>query len=215
MLTPFTPEQQAAQLRKPHGEGAEAIAAYMRELNRELYTHVVNHLLPAKNLSLLELGFGEGIVPEMLDQRNKTLHYTGIDFSDEMVKMATAKHIPGARFVRGDISHMPFSDQTFDVVFGINVLYFWETPEKELSEILRVLKTGGLLMLGYRPKTFMQAIPFTQFGFTLYETTALETLLAKNGFEEISTETTEEPDRIISGKLKPMQHAVTLAKKPA
>jgi ubiquinone/menaquinone biosynthesis C-methylase UbiE len=110
---------------------------------------------------------------------------------------------------------MPFSDQTFDVVFGINVLYFWETPEKELSEILRVLKTGGLLMLGYRPKTFMQAIPFTQFGFTLYETTALESLLAKNGFEEISTETTEEPDRIISGKLKPMQHAVTLAKKPA
>jgi predicted TPR repeat methyltransferase len=179
-MHPFTPEQQAAQLRKPHGEGAEAIAAYMRELNRELYTHVVNHLLPAKNLSLLELGFGEGIVPEMLDQHNATLHYTGIDFSDEMVKMATAKHIPGARFVRGDIGHMPFSDQTFDVVFGINVLYFWETPEKELSE-----------------------------------TTSLETLLAKNGFEEISTETTDEPDRIISGKLKPMQHAVTLAKKPA
>jgi ubiquinone/menaquinone biosynthesis C-methylase UbiE len=215
MLTPFTPEQQAAQLRKPHGEGADAIAAYMRDLNRDLYSHVVKLLVPAAKASILELGFGEGIVPELLIQQNTTLHYTGIDFSEEMVKMATAKHIPGANFLLGEVAAMPFADQTVDIVFGINVVYFWETPEKELSEILRVLKPGGLLMLGYRPKTYMQAIPFTQFGFTLYETTGLESLLAKNGFEKISTETTEEPDRIISGKLKPMQHAVTLAKKPA
>jgi ubiquinone/menaquinone biosynthesis C-methylase UbiE len=186
----------------------------MRELNRELYAHVVKLLDPAAKASILELGFGEGVVPEMLDQRNRTLHYTGIDFSEEMLKMATAKHIPGANFLLGEVAAMPFADQTFDIVFGINVVYFWETPEKELSEILRVLKPGGLLMLGYRPKTFMQAIPFTQFGFTLYETTALETLLAKNGFEEISTETESEPDRLIAGKLQPMQHAVTIAKKP-
>jgi ubiquinone/menaquinone biosynthesis C-methylase UbiE len=213
-MHPFTPEQQAAQLRKPHGEGAEAIATYMRELNRELYAHVVKLLDPAAKASILELGFGEGVVPEMLDQRNRTLHYTGIDFSEEMVKMATAKHIPGANFLLGEVAAMPFADQTFDIVFGINVVYFWENPERELSEILRVLKPGGLLLLGYRPKTYMQAIPFTQFGFTLYETTGLESLLAKNSFEKISTETESEPDRLIAGKLQPMQHAVTAAKKP-
>jgi ubiquinone/menaquinone biosynthesis C-methylase UbiE len=211
---PFTPEQQAAQLRKPHGEGAEAIATYMRELNWDLYAHVVNHLLPDKGLSLLELGFGEGIVPEMLDQHITTLHYTGIDFSEEMVNMATAKHIPGARFLLGEVAAMPFADQTFDIAFGINVLYFWETPERELSEIMRVLKPGGLLLLGYRPKTYMQAIPFTQFGFTLYETAALEKLLAKQGFVKITTQTEAEPDRMIAGKVQPMKHAVTIAKKP-
>jgi ubiquinone/menaquinone biosynthesis C-methylase UbiE len=214
MLTPFTPEQQAAQLRKPHGEGAEAIAAYMRELNRELYAHVVKLLDPAAKASILELGFGEGIVPEKLDQQNTMLHYTGIDFSEEMVKMAKAKHIPGARFLLGEVAAMPFADQTFDIVFGINVVYFWETPERELSEIMRVLKPGGLLLLGYRPKTYMQAIPFTQFGFTLYETAVLENLLAKQGFVKIITQTEAEPDRMIAGKVMPMQHAVTIAKKP-
>ncbi len=214
MLTPFTPEQQAAQLRKPHGEGADAIAAYMRGLNRELYEHVVKQLLPYENASLLELGFGEGIVPEMLDQHNVTLQYTGIDFSEEMVKMATAKHIPGASFLLGEVAAMPFAEQTFDICVGINVLYFWETPERELSEIMRVLKPGGLLLLGYRPKTFMQVIPFAQFGFTLYEVATLEKLLENNGFVKIMTQTEAEPDRMIAGKFLPMQHAVTAAKKP-
>jgi len=214
MPFPFTPEQQAEQLRKPHGEGAEAIAAYMRELNGALYAHVVKLLLPEKEKQLLEIGFGEGLVPEILYQQNKSLHYNGIDFSYEMVAMATSKNIPGARFLLGEVATMPFTDQTFDVCFGINVVYLWENPEKELAEIMRVLKPGGMLMLGYRPKTYMQAIPFTQFGFTLYEISDLEELLSKHGFEKITTQTEEEPDRIIAGKIQPMQHAVIEAYKP-
>lgn len=214
MPFPFTPEQQAEQLRKPHGEGAEAIAAYMRELNGALYAHVFKLLLPEKEKQLLEIGFGEGLVPEILYQQNKSLHYNGIDFSYEMVAMAASKNIPGARFLFGEVAAMPFTDQTFDVCFGINVVYFWENPEKELAEIMRVLKPGGMLMLGYRPKTYMQAIPFTQFGFTLYEISDLEELLSKHGFEKITTQTEEEPDRIIAGKIQPMQHAVIEAYKP-
>ena len=214
MLHPFTPEQQAAQLRKPHGEGAEAIAAYMRDLNRALYDHVVKLLSTAKEKQLLELGFGEGIVPEMVNQQHEKMHYTGIDFSDEMVNMANAKNIPGANFLLGEVAQMPFESNVFDVCFGINVVYFWENPGRELAEILRVLKPGGVLMLGYRPKTYMQAIPFTQFGFTLYETYEMESLLAKQGFVKITTETEAEPDRMIAGKMQPMAHAVVLAYKP-
>ena len=213
-MHPFTPEQQAAQLRKPHGAGAEAIAAYMRDLNRALYEHVVKLLLPANQKQLLELGFGEGIVPEMLHRQHKTIDYTGIDFSEEMVNMATANNILGARFLLGEVAQMPFESNVIDVCFGINVVYFWEHPEREFAEIMRVLKPGGLMMLGYRPKTYMQAIPFTQFGFTLYETAELENLLVKHGFVKITTETETEPDRIIAGKIQPMQHAVVLAYKP-
>lgn len=210
----FTPEQQAAQLRKPHGADAEAIAAYMRDLNRALYEHVVKLLLPAREKQLLELGFGEGIVPELLQQQTGSFQYTGIDFSEEMVNMASTKNISNAVFLLGEASRMPLESNRFDVCFGINVVYFWENPEEELAEIMRVLKPGGMLMLGYRPKTYMQAIPFTQFGFVLYDIHQLENLLAKHSFVKITTQTESEPDRIIAGKMQPMQHAVVLAYKP-
>jgi len=87
-------------------------------------------------------------------------------------------------------------------------------PERELAEILRVLKPGGLLMLGYRPKTYMKAIPFTRFGFTLYDTAELENVLLKHGFVKINTETKTEPNRTIARKIQPVKHAVILAHKP-
>lgn len=45
-----------------------------------------------------------------------------------------------------DVCDMPFSDNSFDAVFLIEVLEHVHNPPKALSEIYRVLKPGGILI---------------------------------------------------------------------
>jgi SAM-dependent methyltransferase len=42
-----------------------------------------------------------------------------------------------------------FADASFDQVYGMHVIYFWSEPERDLAEVARVLRRGGLLLLGF------------------------------------------------------------------
>ena len=44
-----------------------------------------------------------------------------------------------------DMFHLPYADQSFDVVIVVNALHIVPEPEKALSEIRRVLKDDGVL----------------------------------------------------------------------
>lgn len=210
MSIKFTPEDQAAQLRKPGGPEAEAIAAYMAGLNTEMYEATFRHLNMKEGMTVLELGPGEAPLAGRIVDSARNISYTGIDYSPEMVSMAQ-KHWaqkPGVRLIDGEIAGMPFADGTFDLVFGINVVYFWDKPETELREIRRVMKPGGRLVLGYRPKDKMQAIPFTQFGFNLYNPSDLEKLMADNGFNRFENHVFKENPRFAGGREIPMESCV-------
>ncbi|MFO7657065.1 MAG: bifunctional demethylmenaquinone methyltransferase/2-methoxy-6-polyprenyl-1,4-benzoquinol methylase UbiE [Bacteroidales bacterium] len=77
---------------------------------------------------------------------------TGIDISEKMLaygKQKIAKKLPGAKIslITGDSEDLEFNDHTFDAVtvaFGVRN---FENPEKGLSEINRVLKPGGWLVI--------------------------------------------------------------------
>ncbi len=80
---------------------------------------------------------------------------TGLDFSAEMMEVARArasKHGLKVDFVLGDAANMPFPDASFDCVgnsFGFrNLTWQNQNAKKHLSEILRVLKPGGRLVIG-------------------------------------------------------------------
>lgn len=215
----FTPEEQAAQLRKPSGDGALQIMDYMNRGNTLLYREVLNQLQIQPGHHLLELGQGNGyLVPQILNTEQNVL-YSAIDFSEASVNIAMAENQPAvlsgkARFALGNISDLPFDKQVFDTVFGINVLYFWEQPETELKEIFRVLKPNGTFILGYRPKNKMQQLPFTQFGFQLYEPIEVENLLLQSGFTQAKSMIFEDAERVVNSKTIKMDAAVTLAFKP-
>jgi SAM-dependent methyltransferase len=216
MKLSLTPEQQAAQLRKPSGEDSIAIAAYMAELNMELYNAVFEKLPLQAKMRVLELGPGEAPLAGRILRAAADIHYTGLDYSPEMIKMAQAKwpHLDGFSIHEGQFSNMPFADDTFDLVFGINVVYFWDNPESELREIKRVMKSGAKLVLGYRPKNKMQVIPFTRFGFNLYDADDLEILLSENGFTQIEHTVFRENPRFVGGKAVPMDSCVTTGTLP-
>jgi demethylmenaquinone methyltransferase/2-methoxy-6-polyprenyl-1,4-benzoquinol methylase len=66
----------------------------------------------------------------------------GLDFSDHMLKVARSAH-PSIEWVHGDATAVPFDSASFDVAttaFGLRNLAF---PEKGLSEMRRVVRSGG------------------------------------------------------------------------
>jgi len=58
------------------------------------------------------------------------------------------------KIIEGDISNMPFRDESFDTVFATEILEHLddETLNKGLDEIYRVLRRGGIWLLPYLTK---------------------------------------------------------------
>ncbi len=95
----------------------------------------------------LDLCCGTGDITLALAARGATV--VGLDFSAAMLEVAQKRSRGNARvtFQRGDALQLPFPDNHFDIVtisYGLRNLANFEMA---LSEMLRVLKTGGRLLI--------------------------------------------------------------------
>ena len=200
-----TPQQMAAQLRRPHGFMASKVAQCMNKANRVLYDGAWKALDLRDCLSVLEIGFGNGLFFPELAKQAKELKLHGLDFSADMVQQTTANNkeliASGTLSLHhGASDRMPFADALFDRVFCINVVYFWDDPAAHLREVRRVLKPGGTFTAVLRRKSFMEKLPFAAHGFTMYEQADWEVVLQRNGFAPISTTVIQEPGVEYEGK---------------
>lgn len=189
----------AQQLRKPSGDFASKIAEKMNTGNKPLYDLTFRTLRLNDGDKLLEIGFGNGIHFNELLSLKKELQLYGIDYSADMVKLATVlnkQHIDSGKIVvtEGNSNQLPYEDQSFDLVFCNMVIYFWENPGDHLNEIHRVLKPGGRFCTGMRTKESMLEFPFTKFGFNLYTVDEWTSLLAKNNFRVMNTIRSIDPE---------------------
>lgn len=77
---------------------------------------------------------------------------TGLDLSRRMIEAARAA-APGACLVRADMRSLPFRSERFDVVTSYFTSFGYFDDEDDdvsvLSEVRRVLKTGGWYLLDY------------------------------------------------------------------
>lgn len=94
---------------------------------------------------ILDLCTGTGDIAKLLHKRYPNAQITGVDFSEEMLKIAREKHknIKNIKFIEGDCLSLPFENETFDLVtisFGLRNTADYA---KVVSEIRRVLKLGG------------------------------------------------------------------------
>lgn len=194
----------AAQLKQPHGEEAEIIAQRMNKGNALMNRKTIE-LLELKNQEqVLEIGMANGFfVTEVLAQA-KGLQYVGLDFSSEMV--AAAKELNAefvnkqqATFICGNVSDVCKLKQTFDKIFTVNTIYFWESPTQVLQDLKKCLKPTGEMVITIRPKKVMQQYPFVQYGFTMYSEEELIALLVNNGFKIIEIKNEKEPNQEIFG----------------
>lgn len=92
---------------------------------------------------ILEVGGGQSGLTAMLYSQAKI---TNIDL-DSQYSQAPCNQQEKVRFVAGDATALPFSDRSFDAVTMFDVLEHIPDDRKAITEALRVLKTGGFLLI--------------------------------------------------------------------
>lgn len=176
-------EEVARQLRKPEGPAGLEMARRMNESNRALTEAALAELALNQGERLLEVGPGNASLTMPALAAHRHLHYTGLDYAPDMIAEAKRLHVAlvaagRAKFVQGVAEAMPFTDASFDRALSVNTLYFSPDPAQALAEYARVLRPGGILVLGVRAATYMRQLPFTYTGFRLFEEADLVALLA-------------------------------------
>ncbi|MCK4283371.1 MAG: class I SAM-dependent methyltransferase [Candidatus Brocadiae bacterium] len=95
---------------------------------------------------LLEVGSGTGHWSSFFAAQGYRV--SGVDVSEEMVRVASAKGIGGATFAVAAGEQLPFGDDAFDVAACITVLEFAERPAAVVAEMARCTRAGGKLVVG-------------------------------------------------------------------
>lgn len=176
------------QARKPSGLiGRFLMTNIFNAGNADLNTFVKEMLEIDKSDSILEVGFGPGkLIAEMADSTPDG-QVAGIDFSATMLRQAektNVHHIQSGRVKlhQGECRELPFADDSFDKLCSINTLYFWDKPEKYLSEMLRVLKPQGKIIIGFHEAEQLARLDLNEAVFQTYSQAETVNLLLEAGF---------------------------------
>lgn len=108
---------------------------------------IADACLAGPGRKILDVGCGPGILCEVFASLGADV--TGIDLTGEMVERAKARchGMENAVFFEGDAENLPFADGVFDSAATRLTIHHYSRPEEVLSEIRRVLKPGGLLLV--------------------------------------------------------------------
>ena len=196
----------AAQLKHPTGEKGIEMANMMHETNINMTCHSIQNLNIKAGNSILELGHGNAGHLEFLLEQAENLKYYGLEMSELMFQEARQINRnfvsqKQAFFSLYDGNIIPFEEESFDKIFTVNTIYFWQEPEKLLSEIYRVLKPNGVFCITFAEESFMKTLLFTQFEFELYSTEKAQQLIQKTSFKILYTETQTEKVKTKTGEL--------------
>ena len=101
---------------------------------------------------VLELGCGAGYAIQQLLRMPRVLHVTGLDLSKSILHSAKLRNRRAmkegrAAFIQGDVGKIPLENDLFTKIYSIHSVYFWNITIDTISEIYRVLKTNGSVMI--------------------------------------------------------------------
>lgn len=148
-----------------------------------------------------DIGFGGGVgLRPLLDLVGSEGHVHGVELSNTMLAMARrrfGRDTAGGRLTlhQGDMVDLPLFGDSLDAAISVNTIYFVENLEQALSEICRVLRPDGRVVIGVGDPVAMAAMPFAAHGFILRPIDDLKVLIRTSGLDEPQHERVGEGER--------------------
>jgi ubiquinone/menaquinone biosynthesis C-methylase UbiE len=103
---------------------------------------------------ILELGCGAGYAIKLIFEKNLAEEIVGLDISPTIIRSARIRNKKAinekrVKLVKANFNKLPFHNENFNTVFSIQTIYFWTDIAAILSEIFRVLKPNGVIILTF------------------------------------------------------------------
>ena len=142
----------------------------MTFFHRQMYRYTLENLDIPPNGRVLDIGCGGGDFLARISRHAPGVQCVGIDYSPLSVKRSIAwnrhaVHEGRVKVIEGDVSNLPFPDATFDAITALATIYFWPDPRRNVCEVVRTLKPGGMFLVGSevmdgpRAKKYVDRIP--------------------------------------------------------
>lgn len=151
----------------------------------------------AGDVSLLDVGAGNGSFLEFLAKQEDSWRLSGLEIRGDLVERAKAKFGPIATFVAGDLQkgHL-FEIKSFDVITALGTLSIFDDLRPVLSNLRKWLSPGGLLVVHgmFNPSPVDVWVRYRevgsqvgpQAGWNIVSEKTFENLCLANGFDSVT-----------------------------
>jgi ubiquinone/menaquinone biosynthesis C-methylase UbiE len=130
-----------------HGHAPAVVRQHAQRTADEAAAFLLPELRPG--MRLLDVGCGPGSITRGLAERLAPGQVIGLDPSREAIegarRDAAARGLENLDYKQGSVYELPFPDASFDVAYAHQVIQHLREREAALREMLRVVRSGGLV----------------------------------------------------------------------
>ncbi len=186
---------------RPTSEDGKKLAERMNEHHYPLTSWGLEVVQVSNSDIILDIGCGGGRTIATLAEKAPGGKVFGIDHSPDCVKWSEEYNQPLVDKGRVEVFHaavekMPFHGDFFDLIVGVETIYFWPDILDNFKEVHRILKSGGKFLVVnemYLNEVFREKNEehMATEKMTIYSPEQLDQLLKDAGFSEISIDLVE------------------------
>ncbi|KAA0895285.1 methyltransferase domain-containing protein [Oryzomonas rubra] len=131
-----------------HADAYDRFASVQQRVVRRLMELLEAHIKEEPRTAL-DIGCGTGALVGALKRRYPDAMCCGLDLAFNMLVHAGAKGGKECLLVNGDAEHLPFREDSFDLVVSASTLQWLDSLDGCLEECRRVVKRDGVIALAF------------------------------------------------------------------
>jgi ubiquinone/menaquinone biosynthesis C-methylase UbiE len=179
----------ARQLGHPSGfVGRWLLGPLWNRRNRALNDAALAALGLRSDERVIEVGFGGGYLLGRIAAIVTRGFIGGVDVSATMVQRGQARYQPLIQAGKMDLKvgsadRLPYPAALFSRAVSVNSIFYWPDAAQASSELSRVLRDDGRVVLCFTDKASLQQRGFARHGLRLYDAEAVQQLLSAAGLQ--------------------------------
>ncbi len=117
-----------------------------KKYNNKTAEEIIKNIDIKNSLKILDAGCGTGVLIHKLLEKNSKVNITGIDISEEMLKIAKYKFNKNVKLINSDVEDLKLKNKFDLIIFNSNTHYLNDL-NKVIKDFKKLLNENGKLIL--------------------------------------------------------------------